>query len=146
MLAWASSFGLVARAGVEGTGSYGAGLARFLASTGVDVAEVTRPAREDRRHVGKTDMADAIAAARVVLAGRATAQPKSRDGIVESIRVLRLARQTAVKARTQAVLQIRTILISAPDELRDPLISLKTKKAAERCAGLRPNVLPRSCW
>jgi transposase len=138
LLAWASGFGVVARAGVEGTGSYGAGLARFLTSTGVEVLEVTRPAREDRRHVGKTDMADAIAAARVVMSGRVSAQPKSRDGIVESIRVLRLARQTAVKARTQAVLQIRTLLISAPDELRDSLITLKTKKAAERCAGLRP--------
>ena len=138
LLAWASSHGLITRAGVEGTGSYGAGLARFLAATGVEVIEVTRPAREDRRHVGKTDSADAVAAARVVLADRASAQPKARDGLVESIRVLRVARQTAVKARTQAVLQIRTLIISAPDELREQLIALKPKKAAERCAALRP--------
>src|SRR5207247_584011 len=109
LLSWASSHGLVLRAGVEGTGSYGAGLARFLTAAGVEVLEVTRPAREDRRHAGKSDCTDAIAAARIVLADRATAQPKSRDGIVESIRLLRIARQTAVKARTQAALQIRTI-------------------------------------
>jgi transposase len=138
LLGWASSHGLVARAGVEGTGSYGAGLARFLAATGVEVLEVTRPAREDRRHAGKSDSTDAIAAARVVLAERASARPKTRDGMVESIRLLRIARQTAVKARTQAALQIRTIIISAPDELRDELIGLKAKKAAERCASLRP--------
>lgn len=138
LLAWASSHGLVARAGVEGTGSYGAGLARFLAAAGVEVLEVTRPAREGRRHAGKNDNADAIAAARVVLAERVSAKPKARDGIVESIRVLRIARQTAVKARTQAALQIRTIIISAPDELRDELIGLKAKKAAERCANMRP--------
>jgi transposase len=138
LLGWASSHGLVVRAGVEGTGSYGAGLARFLAAAGVEVLEVTRPAREDRRHAGKSDSTDAIAAARVVLAERASAQPKARDGIVESIRLLRIARQTAVKARTQAALQIRTIIISAPDEMRDELIGLKAKKAAERCANLRP--------
>ncbi len=74
----------------------------------------------------------------MVLAERASAQPKSRDGIVESIRVLRVARQTAVKARTQAVLQVRTLIISAPDELREQLIALKPKEAAERCATLRP--------
>lgn len=138
LLSWASSHGLVLRAGVEGTGSYGAGLARFLAAAGVEVLEVTRPAREGRRHVGKNDDADAIAAARSVLADRATARPKSRDGIVESIRVLRLARQTAVKARTQAAIQIRTIIVSAPEQLREELIGLKAKKAAERCATMRP--------
>ncbi len=138
VLAWASAHGLIRRAGVEGTGSYGAGLARFLTAAGVEVLEVTRPAREDRRHAGKNDSTDAVAAARVVLADRATAQPKARDGIVESIRLLRIARQTAVKARTQAALQIRTIIISAPDELRDELIGLKAKKAAERCASMRP--------
>jgi transposase len=138
LLTWASSHGLVRRAGVEGTGSYGAGLTRFLTAAGVEVLEVTRPAREDRRHAGKNDDVDAIAAARLVLADRASARPKSRDGIVESIRLLRLARQTAVKARTQAAIQIRTIIVSAPDELREELIGLKAKKAAERCSAMRP--------
>ncbi len=97
LLTWASGFGLVTRAGVEGTGCYGAGVARFLHAAGVEVIEVTRAARADRRHLGKSDSLDAQAAARVVLAGTATATPKQRSGIVESIRLLRVARQTAVK-------------------------------------------------
>jgi hypothetical protein len=117
----------VLRAGVEGTGFYGAGLARFLTSAGVEVLEITRPAREDRRHAGKTD------------------STKGRDGIVESIRLLRIARQTAVKARTHAALQIRTIIVSAPDELRENLIKLKAKKAAERCATLRRAPVTTPC-
>ena len=139
LLTWASSFGLVTRAGVEGTGCYGAGVARFLQAAGVEVIEVTRAARGDRRHLGKNDPVDAQAAARVVLAGTATATPKQRTGIVESIRVLRAARQTAVKARTQAVIQIKAILISAPDELRHELRPLKAKQLIDRCANSRPN-------
>jgi transposase len=138
LLSWAREHGDLGQAGVEGTGSYGAGLARFLAAEGVEVIEVTRASRVDRRHVGKNDVVDAQAAARAVLAGAATARPKLRDGIVESIRVLRLARQTAVKARTQTAIQLRTLIVSAPDELRDELIALKTKPSIARCAALRP--------
>lgn len=138
LLAWARRHGSLRRAGVEGTGSYGAGLARLLALEGVQVIEVTRASRKDRRHLGKSDPVDAQAAARAVLSGQATAVPKARSGIVESIRVLRVTRQTAVKARTQAVLQIRTLLISAPDELREELLALKPKHAAARCLALRP--------
>jgi transposase len=85
---------------VEGTGCYGAGLARYLAEVEVPVVEVNRPNRQRRRRRGKSDPTDAEAAARAVLAGEATATPKTRIGIVESIRVLRLARSSAVKART----------------------------------------------
>ena len=138
LLGWARQHGHLCRAGVEGSGSYGAGLARFLAAEGIEVIEVTRASRVDRRHVGKNDVIDAQAAARAVLAGAATARPKLRDGIVESIRVLRLARQTAVKARTQTAIQLRTLIVSAPDELRDELIALKTKPSIARCAALRP--------
>jgi transposase len=138
LVTWASSFGLVTRAGVEGTGSYGAGIARFLQGTGVEVIEVTRAARMDRRHQEKTDPLDAQAAAMIVLAGRATARPKQRSGIVESIRLLRVARQTAVKARSQAVIQIKSILVGAPDELRAQLRSLKTSELVDRCAAARP--------
>ncbi len=138
LLGWAREHGQVDRAGVEGTGSYGAGLARFLALEGVEVIEVTRASRAERRHLGKNDVVDAQAAARAMLADTATARPKHRDGIVESIRVLRLARQTAVKARTQTAIQLRTLIVSAPDELRDELIALKTKPSIARCAGLRP--------
>jgi transposase len=140
LLAWARQHGTVRRAGVEGTGSYGASLARLLAREGVEVIEVTRAARQGRRHLGKSDPVDAEAAARSVLAEQSSASPKARTGIVESIRVLRITRATAVKARTQALLQIRTLIISAPDELRDELLTLKPKKAAERCL-----TLPADC-
>jgi transposase len=138
LLGWASSLGLVTRAGVEGTGCYGAGIAAFLQAAGVEVIEVTRAARADRRHLGKNDPLDAQAAAMVVLAGRATAAPKERSGIVESIRLLRTARQTAVKARSQAVIQIKAILVGAPHELRDELRPRKTRQLIERCAAARP--------
>lgn len=142
LLDWARSHGTLRRAGVEGTGSYGAGLGRFLAAQGVQVIEVTRATRTDRRHVGKNDIVDAQAAARVVLAETATAMPKSKTGIVESIRVLRLARQTAVKARSQTAIQLRALIVSAPDEVRDELIALSTKQSLARCAGMRPGPGP----
>lgn len=137
LIEWAGSRGSVRVAGVEGTGSYGAGLARFLALEGIKVIEVTRTSRKGRRHLGKSDARDAEAAARSVLSGEASAIPKPRDGIVESIRVLRHPRASAVKSRTQAALQLRNLIVTAPDELRDPLIGLTTKQAVARCARMR---------
>lgn len=137
LLRWAQARGQLRRVGVEGTGSYGAGLARFLALEGVGVIEVTRAARKGRRHLGKNDSRDAEAAAQAVLAGQARAIPKPRDGIVESIRVLRHTRASAVKSRTQAALQLRNLIITAPDELRQPLAGLTTKQAVARCARMR---------
>jgi transposase len=96
LIRWAQQLGSVRRAGVEGTGSYGASLTRRLQVEGIDVIEVTRAVRVGRRHLGKNDTRDAEAAARSVLSGQATAQPKARDGLVESIRVLRNARASAV--------------------------------------------------
>jgi len=138
LLAWALRHGKLKRAGVEGTGSYGASLARLLTAELVEVVEVTRALRKDRRHLGKSDPLDAQAAARAVLAGQATATPKDRSGAVEAIRVLRVARQTAVKARTQTMLQVRSLIVSAPDELRDDLVGLTPKRAVARCRALRP--------
>ena len=100
--------GELAKVGVEGTGSYGAGLARYLACCGVEVAEVIRPNRQARRRRGKSDAADAVAAAVAALSGEASGMPKSRDGATESIRALRVARAGAVKARTQAGNQLAT--------------------------------------
>jgi transposase len=137
LVKWMGRRGSVRVAGVEGTGSYGAGLARFLALEGIDVVEVTRTSRKGRRHLGKNDTRDAEAAARSVLSGEATAIPKPRNGIVESIRVLRHTRASAVKSRTQATLQLRNLIITAPDELRDPLAELTTKQAISRCARMR---------
>jgi transposase len=111
---------------VEGTGTYGAGLARHLTAAGVQVLEIDRPNRQRRRRNGKSDPSDADPAARAVLAGEATATPKTRGGIVESIRVLRVARSGAIKARTQAANQLRDLLVTAPEELRAPLYPLST--------------------
>jgi len=97
---WLQSHGSVARVGVEGTGSYGAGLARHLNNVGVEVVEVNRTNRQLRRRLGKTDVTDALAAARAALNGEATAVPKSGNGPVEAIRMLQAARRSAVKART----------------------------------------------
>ena len=106
-LAWAGGFGTLDRVGVEGSGSFGVGLVRFLRSKGVAVVEVNRPNRQHRRRFGKSDPADAEAAARAVLADTATGEPKAADGPVEMARVLRVARRSAVKARTQAANQLR---------------------------------------
>jgi transposase len=138
LVEWARLRGSVRVAGVEGSGSYGAGLARFLALEGIEVIEVTRVARRGRRHRGKSDPLDAEAAAKSVLSGEAAALPKPRNGIVESIRVLRHTRASAVKSRTQAALQLRSLIMTAPDQLREPLAGLTTKQAVARCARMRP--------
>ena len=105
---WLGSLGRVVRVGIEGTGSYGAGLARYLTGVGVEVVEVNRPNRQHRRRFGKTDVTDAQAAARAALNGQATGLPKSGNGPVEAIRMLGVARRSAVKARTQAINQLLT--------------------------------------
>jgi transposase len=138
LLSWASAHGLVTRAGVESTSCYGAGVTRFLQAAGVEVIEVTRAPRADRRHLGKSDPVDAENAARAVMAETATAIPKARDGIVESIRLLRIARQTAIKARSQAMIQMRAIIVSAPDALRAELSALKARQLLARLAASRP--------
>lgn len=138
LLAWLSSFGPIQRVGVEGTGSYGAGLTRFLHAQSVPVTEVARPDRSGRRAHGKSDPIDAIAAARAVLAATATAIPKERTGPVEVIRLLHTTRTSAVKARKQAINQIRSILHTAPDELRADLSGLPVTPLIDRCARLRP--------
>ena len=126
LLRWLCGFGEVVAVGVEGTGSWGAGLARYLAAENVSVIEVTRPNRQHRRRHGKSDPADAIGAARAVLAGEATGTPKSQNGAVESIRLLRVARRSAVKARTQVANQLHAVIDTAPAELRQRLDSVNT--------------------
>jgi transposase len=134
LIKWAQQRGNVRRAGVEGTGSFGAGLTRVLRHEGIEVIEVTRATRVGGRHRGKNDTRDAEAAARSVLSGQATAEPKARDGIVESIRVLRNTRASAIKARTQAILHIKNLIVTAPDELRETLSALTNRQLVKRCA------------
>jgi transposase len=138
LLAWLGSFGSTAVVGVEGTGSYGAGLARHLRAAGVGVAEVDRPDRRARRRRGKADAFDAEAAARAAMAGVATAIPKDRTGPVEAIRVLRAERRSAIKARTAAVNQIHAQVITASPALRAPFEQLSELRLAQRAAALRP--------
>jgi transposase len=138
LLRWAEGFGPVGCAGVEGTSSYGAGLSRHLKAAGVSVVEVERPKRRHLRREGKSDPIDAEAAARAVLAGEALGEPKSGDGRVEMIRTLRSARQSAVKARTQAANQLQALLVTAPEELRHRLRELPTKELVATCARFRP--------
>jgi transposase len=141
LLSWAHALGEVAAWGVEGTGSYGAGLARFLAAHGQRVVEVNRPDRQARRRRGKSDAVDADAAARAVQAGEATGVPKAQDGVVEMLRALRAARQTAVKARTQAINALKGLLVTAPAELREQLGGLPTGRLVGAAAALEPGTL-----
>jgi transposase len=141
LLDWARGLGQVAAFGVEGTGCYGAGLARFLGAQGQVVVEVNRPDRQARRRRGKSDPVDAEAAARAVLAGQATAIPKTGDSMVEMVRGLRVARATAMKARTQAANALRALLVTAPVELREQLRDLDPSKLAATAARLRPGAI-----
>jgi transposase len=147
LLSWAQEFGGPLRcAGVEGTSSYGAGLARHLKSRGIEVLEVERPKRRQRStsrgNRGKSDHADAEAAARIVLAGEAAGVPKSGDGCVEMIRVLRAARRAAVKARTQAANQLKNLVVTAPEGLRGRLRKLSTKALVATAVRFRPGDSP----
>jgi len=141
LLSWASSCGEIGCAGVEGTGSYGSGLSRYLRSCGIRVFEVERPKRK-RRTRGKSDAIDAELAARSVLSGSSLLSPKSADGPSEMIRILRSSKRSAVKARTQAANQLRALLLTAPGELRSDLSGLTMRKLVERCSLLRPGSSP----
>ncbi len=129
LLAWLASFGPVALVGVEGTGSYGVGLARHLRLAGVAVVEVDRPNRQDRHRHGKSDSIDAVSAARAALSGSAQGAGKTRDGTVEAIRVLVVAKRSGREERIKTRNQLRQLAFCAPDELR------------ERCKDLTPAAL-----
>lgn len=139
MLVWMRSFGDLLAIGVEGTGNYGAGLTRFLLTEGVRVVEVVRPDRRARRFNGKSDTLDAENAARAVLSGERTSTPKHRDGAVEALRTLRVARTSAVKARRAALQLLRNTIVSAPDRLRESIHGLTRTVLVRTCAAWRPN-------
>jgi len=139
LLAWLRRFGLVVKVGIEGTGTYGAGLARHLASEKVELVEVDRPDRKTRRAQGKSDPIDAIAAARAALSGQASGAPKTRIGPVEAIRALRVARRGAVKARTAALNQLHGLIASAPECLRAELLEVPAAVLVAHCAALVVN-------
>jgi len=141
LLAWARGLGEVQMWGVEGTGCYGAALTRFLGDQGQVVLEVNRPDRQARRRRGKSDPVDAEAAARSVQAGEVTTLPKAGTATVEMIRSLRVARQTAIKARTQAINALKALLVTAPAQLREQLRGRSAAMLVRQAAALEPGPL-----
>lgn len=139
LLDWMRRFGQVGPVGVEGTGAYGAGLARLLRDQGVHVVEVDRPDRKTRRFQGKSDPIDAVQAAKTALAGERTGVPKQRDGHVEALRNLRVARRSAVDQRADAQRQIKALIVTAPDDVREHLRGRSVKDLIAICASLRPD-------
>ena len=140
MLAWMRSFGELQRIGIESTGSYGAGLLRFMQQAKVTVLEVTTPDKQDRRRRGKNDDLDAQNAAHAAFAGQRTVTPRSRDGMIESLRVLMACRKTAVSARRVALQMIHNTIVCAPDGLRDQLRSLTRMQLVRTLASWRPDL------
>ncbi len=138
LLAWMRSYGSIQAIGIEGTGFYGAALTQFLIDSGHKVVEVNRPNPSARRADGKSDRLDAEQAARAVLGKTATAVPKAKTGPVEVIRILRVTRSSAVKARSQAFNTLHGITVGAPSPLRDELIQLTKRTLVNRCLRLRP--------
>lgn len=139
MLKWMQGKGRLDRVGIEGTGAYGAGLARHLHNHGVRVLEVPRPDRRLRRQHGKSDPLDAEAAARAVLAGNACSAPKLATGPIEAIRMLRIARTGAVKAKTAAINTLLGLIVTAPEPLRSQLRDLSAIQLIDACVRLRPD-------
>jgi transposase len=138
LLGWLRGFGDLALVGVEGTGSYGAGLARCLTAAGVPVVEVNRPDRQDRHRQGKSDPLDAVSAARSAQSGRAAGAPKGGDGAVEAIRALMVAKRSARRERTEALNQARALIVTGPDELRARFARHTAAQLAAAIAALRP--------
>jgi transposase len=139
LLAWLVGFGRLVLVGVEGTGAYGAGLARFLRAGGVALVEVDRPDRKTRRWQGKSDPVDAEAAARAALGARATGTPKHRDGRVEALRNLRVARRSAVRQRADAQRQMHMLVLTAPELLRAELRGLSAAALVAHAAAALPD-------
>lgn len=140
MLTWMLSFGTIDRVGIECTGTYGAGLLRYLSAAGVTVLEVTAPDKVDRRRRGKDDTFDAINAAHAAFSGLRTVTPKSRDGMIEALRVFKSCRKTAVSSRRVALQLIQNNIISAPDNLREQLRAMTRMQLIRTLAGWRPDL------
>src|SRR6266702_3234569 len=138
LLGWLGGFGTVCLVGIEGTGSYGAGLARHMSAAGVRVVEAGRSDRQDRRRQGKSDPLDAVSAARAAQSGRASGVPKGRDGAVEAIRALMVAKRSARSERTQAINQARALIVTGPDDLRARFVRRSPAQLIEAIAALRP--------
>jgi transposase len=138
LLEWLGGFGTVCLVGIEGTGSYGAGLSRHITNAGVRVAGAGRSDRQDRRRAGKSDPLDAVSAARAAQSGRARGAPKGRDGAVEAIRALMVAKRSARSERIQTINQARSLVHTGPDDLRARFTGHTTVALVAGLASLRP--------
>src|SRR5271166_6376128 len=138
LLDWLTGFGPVSKVGVEGSGAYGAGVARFLTRAGIEVIEIDRQNRQEWRRQGKSDPLDAVQAARATLSGRADGKAKSRDGAVEALRVLVVAKRSARQARVKALTQVRHLGNTAPDQLRCRMKGLSVPALVAEGAKFRP--------
>ena len=138
LLAWLSTFGPVLRVGVEGAGSYGAGLARFLGDHAIEVVEVDRPNRQVRARKGKSDPVDAIEAAGAAQSGRASGIAKSRDGAVQAMRALLVVKRSARNQRVSSIVQMRHLVVTAPDDIRARFVGLTKVQLVQQAATLRP--------
>ena len=143
-VSWARSLGQLVMVGIEGPGHYGAGLARHLRAEGIAVTEVGRPKRQRRARYGKSDDADAAGAAAIVLAGEALGDPKSADGAAEMVRVLRVARVSAVRARAKAYTALQDLLVTAPAALREQLAGCYKGRLLHACEQLGASEIPTS--
>lgn len=142
LLGWLAGFGVVVRVGVEGTGSYGVGLARFLTDAGIEVVEVDRQNRQIRRKKGKSDPTDAVTAARAALSGAASVIPKLRNGPVEQMRVLLVVRRSARLQRSQS-LNRRFARYQA--SCREVSFPRRTRWGRASSHGCRTDIWP-CCW
>ena len=138
LLDWLGGFGTVCLVGIEGTGIYGAGLSRHVTGAGVRVVEVDRSDRQDRRRQGKSDPLDAVSAARAAQSGRARGAPKGRDGAVEAIRALMVAKRSAAGERTRTINQARALILTGPDDLRTRFAKHTPAALVAGIASLRP--------
>ena len=138
LLGWLGGFGTVCLVGIEGSGSYGAGLARHITAADIRVVEVNRSDRQDRRRQGKSDPLDAVSAARAAQSGRARGAPKGRDGAVEAVRVLMVAKRSARSERTQAINQARALIVTGPEDLRARFAAHATADLVTELVSLRP--------
>jgi transposase len=138
LLGWLGSHGEIQVVGVEGTGSWGVGLARFLHDHEIMVVEVDRQNRQNRRRVGKSDTTDAVAAARAALSGSASVTPKTRNGPVEQMRILMVARRSARSQRIETLNQLRHLVFTGPDEIRSRFKDRPKTGLVTDVAKLRP--------
>ena len=139
LLGWLVGFGTLEQVGVEGTGSWGVGLTRFLHSLDVVVVEVDRPNRQKRHKVGKSDPTDALAAAPDALSGEASVTPKRRNGPAEQIRVLMVVRRSARQQRIQTLNQLRHLVFTAPEPIRVRFKDRYKTGLVTEAANMRPN-------